>query len=406
MGKTIDYTNFGKVVLRVKVNKEGRVELQTRSFGCEMHNALIKNIRAFSPYVKKKKYKWSSPTSVTENMEEMYLEIAQLIAKEMGTKIMVKSIEKKVSQFYLSLPNPADKSSKTNNNLSKDDLHTKNISNRLLEILKTKASNKKINSRTLTSVPLCIVNPESSDPEVPTEHDGSANLITRQYTFYARSTPDFSKKRNHSVSTLQEGHRQFLTSFSASQSKELLPSSLVKTEHKWKEKKRRAVSHSRKDLLSVRKFERKCVDDVNSWNILVVDDNMSNRFVLKALLKKCGYNSIEAQNGSDAVNIVKKCMREGTMKSLQLIFMDLQMPVMNGVDSTKLILKLCNSAGTRAPPIIGVSSDSLEEDRLRFEQAGISEFVSKPLDKTKIDRIMHSYIKKSCLCSLNILPLH
>lgn len=384
MGKTIEYTEFGRVVLRAKVNKEGRVELQTRSFGCGMHTALMKNIRAFSPYVKKKKYKRSSPSTITENMEEMYLEIAQLIAKEMGTKIMVKSIEKKVSQFYLPLPNSAPKGNSSN-------------SSRLFEVLESKKSDKNMNIRTLMSVPSCGANPENSDPEVPTEHEGNANLVTRQYTFYARSTPDFSKKRNYSVSILQEGRKQFVTSFSANQSKELLPRSLIKGERGRKEKKRRAVSHGRENLLSVRKFERKCVDDVSSQNILVVDDNMSNRFVLKALLKKCGYNSIEAQNGSDAVSIAKKCIKEGTMKGLQLIFMDLQMPVMNGVEATRLILKLCSGAGVRAPPIIGVSSDSLEEDRLKFEQAGISEFVGKPLDKTKIDRIMHSYVKKSSL---------
>ena len=123
---------------------------------------------------------------------------------------------------------------------------------------------------------------------------------------------------------------------------------------------------------------------------------MNNRFSLRSLLKKYGYNTIEAENGSDAVGVVKKYLASGNIKDLLLIFMDLQMPIMDGIEATKSIIELCGNEGVSLP-IIGVSSDSLEEDRNKFLKAGINEFVSKPLDKTKIETILGTYIKKNCL---------
>ena len=160
-----------------------------------------------------------------------------------------------------------------------------------------------------------------------------------------------------------------------------------------REKLRRITTQESVKLKSFHKL--KCVDDFSACNVLIVDDNMSNRFVLKALLKKCGYNSIEAQDGADAVNVVGNYIRKGTIKELLLIFMDLQMPIMDGIESTKAIIALCAAAGYDSPPIIGVSSDPSEEDRCKFELAGINEFVSKPLDKAKVNSVIRNYMEKS-----------
>jgi len=133
-------------------------------------------------------------------------------------------------------------------------------------------------------------------------------------------------------------------------------------------------------------------------NLELFEDDMSNRFVLKSLLNKFGYSSIEAQNGLDAVEIVERHIKNNTIRTLLIIFMDSQTPVMNGIKSTETILNILSIAGISPPPIIGISSDSLEEDRYKSEKAGITEFINKPLDKQKVKAILDRYIiKKSSL---------
>eukprot|EP00826_Nyctotherus_ovalis_P013158 TRINITY_DN13517_c0_g2_i1.p1 TRINITY_DN13517_c0_g2~~TRINITY_DN13517_c0_g2_i1.p1 ORF type:complete len:447 (+),score=142.72 TRINITY_DN13517_c0_g2_i1:124-1464(+) len=164
-----------------------------------------------------------------------------------------------------------------------------------------------------------------------------------------------------------------------------------------RERKRRTTLQEGIDIVHIRALKSSCVDDSSSCRILIADDNMSNRFILKSILHKCGLSSIEAQNGSDALGVVQKYVSAGNVKHLLLVFMDLQMPVMNGIEATKAIIELCNHAGAITPPIIGVSSDSLEEDRAKFLAAGINEFISKPLDKGKIESVLNVYIKRNVL---------
>ena len=164
---------------------------------------------------------------------------------------------------------------------------------------------------------------------------------------------------------------------------------------KRRERKRRTTTQVNPEgFFRFKVNQKKSIDDFGSSSVLIADDNMTNRFVLKSLLKKCGYNSIDAQDGADAVNIVKRYIENSTMKNLLLIFMDLQMPVMNGIEATRAIYNLCTNSGLNPPPIIGVSSDILEEDRAKFLESGIIEFINKPLDRAKIITVMKTYDRK------------
>ena len=142
------------------------------------------------------------------------------------------------------------------------------------------------------------------------------------------------------------------------------------------------------------KLPSKCADDCVHCSVLIVDDNATNRCVLKALLRRCSYNSIEANDGSEAVNLVEKYLTTQTIHEIEVIFMDLQMPTMNGIQATAAIIASCQKARIPAPPIIGVSSDPSEEDREKFLNAGIQEFISKPIDKQKVGYVIDKYMKK------------
>lgn len=105
---------------------------------------------------------------------------------------------------------------------------------------------------------------------------------------------------------------------------------------------------------------------------LIVEDEVTNRMILKALLKKRGYNVIEAENGAEAV---EKFQRH----SPDIIFMDVMMPVMDGYEATKEIKGL---AGDQFVPIIFLTAMSDEESLARCVEVGGDDFLSKPYSFT------------------------
>ncbi|MEA3352655.1 MAG: hybrid sensor histidine kinase/response regulator [Campylobacterota bacterium] len=122
--------------------------------------------------------------------------------------------------------------------------------------------------------------------------------------------------------------------------------------------------------------------------ILIVDDLKDNRLVMKLTLKKGGdYEFIEAQNG-----------QEGYDKAVQehphLILMDAMMPVMNGFESIRL---LRNNEITKYIPIIMVSALDNKDEKVKALQSGISDFISKPFDKTelriRVNSLLQLYIR-------------
>lgn len=103
--------------------------------------------------------------------------------------------------------------------------------------------------------------------------------------------------------------------------------------------------------------------------ILLVDDNSINQLVASEILRKSGCEVDIAENGMDAIEKVRH-------NTYDLIFMDIQMPKMDGVTATKEIrkLKLKN-----LPPIIAMTAYSMKEDRERFLLGGMDDYIPKPI---------------------------
>ncbi len=112
--------------------------------------------------------------------------------------------------------------------------------------------------------------------------------------------------------------------------------------------------------------------------ILLVDDNDVNRKVATGILKKSGCEITEAKDGFEAIELVKK----GTY---DLIFMDIQMPKMNGVKATQEIKKLKIK---NLPPIVAMTAYSMEEDRQKFLDNGLDDYLAKPIKaETLINKV-------------------
>ncbi|MBI5608689.1 MAG: PAS domain S-box protein [Deltaproteobacteria bacterium] len=104
--------------------------------------------------------------------------------------------------------------------------------------------------------------------------------------------------------------------------------------------------------------------------LLLVEDHPVNREVAVNLLRGAGLAVDEAEDGAEAVK-----MAQAT--AYDLILMDVQMPVMNGLDATRAIHAL---PGRQATPIVAMTANAFDEDRRRCEAAGMCDFVAKPVE--------------------------
>ncbi|APB33954.1 two-component hybrid sensor and regulator [Gloeomargarita lithophora Alchichica-D10] len=111
------------------------------------------------------------------------------------------------------------------------------------------------------------------------------------------------------------------------------------------------------------------------YRLLIVDDKLENRQVLKALLESIGLSSREATNGQEAVELWQTWQPH-------LIWMDLQMPVMNGLEATNYIKS--HHSEIPKPIIIALSASVFEEEKRHALTVGFDDFVIKPYRETTI----------------------
>ncbi len=116
-------------------------------------------------------------------------------------------------------------------------------------------------------------------------------------------------------------------------------------------------------------------------NILLAEDNKMNQLIAGKTFKKIGYDIDIADNGRIAIDMVEQ-------KNYDLIFMDIQMPEMDGLQATECILK---KYGDNAPPIIAMTANVLSEDEFKCKLAGMKDFVSKPFTIERIEDIIHKW---------------
>jgi len=131
------------------------------------------------------------------------------------------------------------------------------------------------------------------------------------------------------------------------------------------------------------KNERKDCKLQASGKILVVDDNKMNRVFLNVMLTSLGLQSDTVENGVEAVEQVLK-------EKYVLILMDENMPLMNGIEATKEIRKLNIE---KYIPIIAVTANALEGDKEKFIDAGMDDYISKPIDKDQFVDVLNKWLK-------------
>ena len=115
--------------------------------------------------------------------------------------------------------------------------------------------------------------------------------------------------------------------------------------------------------------------------ILLVEDNKMNQLVAGRIFEKIGYKIDFADNGQIALDMVAE-------KNYDLIFMDIQMPVMDGLQATKHIIE---KYGDNTPPIIAMTANVLSENEAECREAGMKDFLSKPFTIDRLKSIIHRW---------------
>jgi len=119
--------------------------------------------------------------------------------------------------------------------------------------------------------------------------------------------------------------------------------------------------------------------DKLNLNILVAEDYEMNRILIEEMLLTYGISPTFAFNGLEAIEKAKS-------NSYDLIFMDINMPEMNGIDATKKLRELQIQV-----PIIALTANALEGDREKYLAQGMNGYISKPIDINELDKILKSY---------------
>lgn len=131
--------------------------------------------------------------------------------------------------------------------------------------------------------------------------------------------------------------------------------------------------------------EKKTIPDYNGIHAMIVEDNKINADILNRILHTANITTTICENGQLAVDLFEK-EKEDTF---QIIFMDIQMPVMNGYDATRLIRKSHKEQG-KLIPIIAVSANSFSEDVKKSMESGMNDHIAKPVD----DHLIYEEIEK------------
>ena len=107
-------------------------------------------------------------------------------------------------------------------------------------------------------------------------------------------------------------------------------------------------------------------------DILLVEDNLINQKLALTLLQKWGHRVSVANNGQEALEILEN-------KQFDVIFMDMQMPIMGGLDATRLYRTREKELGRARTPIIAMTANAMESDRDDCLMAGMDDHISKPI---------------------------
>lgn len=118
--------------------------------------------------------------------------------------------------------------------------------------------------------------------------------------------------------------------------------------------------------------------------ILIAEDDNINFLLFEKIINDFNYTILRAKNGQEAIDICTK------NKDIDLILMDIKMPVLSGFEAISQIRKIYPQI-----PIIAQTAYSSEEDKIKIKHAGFTDYISKPLDRIKLNNLITTYLNEN-----------
>ena len=126
------------------------------------------------------------------------------------------------------------------------------------------------------------------------------------------------------------------------------------------------------------------IDDTSSLNILVAEDNRTNQIVISKILERAGHTFSIVNNGQEALDILDSS-EESTF---DLMILDMQMPVMGGIEATKIYR--FTRIGYKTLPVIILTANATTEAVKECEEAKVDAYLTKPIDTKRLLSTIHS----------------
>ncbi len=143
-------------------------------------------------------------------------------------------------------------------------------------------------------------------------------------------------------------------------------------------------------LSEIEEEEDIVIYDFKGRHVLVVDDNQLNREILVEALREEGFIVDEAIDGSFAI----EKLRDSEPGTYELVILDLQMPVMDGYETTKIIRNFKDSRVAQIP-IVAVTADALPEEKTRAFNCGVNAYLVKPVDMPAMLKVLMLFFREN-----------
>jgi len=125
-----------------------------------------------------------------------------------------------------------------------------------------------------------------------------------------------------------------------------------------------------------------------SAHVLVVEDNATNQIVAKGMLSKFGIEVMLAVNGEEAIRILSE-------EVFDLVFMDCQMPVMDGYQATRQIREPDTCVINHEVPVVAMTANAMQGDREQCLAAGMDDYITKPISPEKLKQVLDQWLPES-----------
>ena len=132
-------------------------------------------------------------------------------------------------------------------------------------------------------------------------------------------------------------------------------------------------------------LERRVAKSAAALHVLLAEDNTVNQRLASRLLEKRGHRVTVASNGQEALNLLERTPYD-------LVLMDVQMPLLDGLEATKLIRQREKATGAHQP-VVALTAHAVKGDEERCREAGMDGYLAKPIRPQELDAVLETYME-------------